>query len=1456
MSDPLRLLLLEDNPADAELNARILRRAGMAFESRRVEDRDAFLAALAGFRPHAILADFGLPHFDGRMALRLTRERDPDLPFIFVTGALGEEGAVELLRNGASDYILKDRLARLPDVLDRVLETARQRAALREAEQALKASEERFRTLVETTLDWIWEIDAQGRYTYVSPISLPLLGYAPDELRGRRPFALMPPEEARRVGALFEEIACMRRPFAMLENICRHKDGRLIVLESSGTPIFGADGEFLGYRGVDRDITSRKNNEAVLLLQARRATGLLELPRAAERMEEVEFMQFGQELAEELTQSQIAFIHFVNEDQETIELATWSRRTVSDHCQAADEAHCPVSQAGIWAEALRRCEPVMFNDYATTTGRQGLPDGHADLKRLITLPVMEGERVRMMAGVGNKPTPYTELDVETVQLIANETWRIVRQRRSDQALRESEERLDLALAASELGLWDWRVQTGVTGFNDRWAGILGFTLESLQPTTIETWHAFCHPDDLRQARVRMERHFRRETPDYEAEVRMRHKDGHWVWTLERGKVVEWDADGRPIRMAGTQLDITTRKQTEESLRKLSLAVEQSPASIVITDLDARIEYANPAFTRVSGYELDEAAGQNPRILQSGHTPKEVFNDLWDTLGRGEVWRGEFHNRRKDGTEYVELATISPVREPDGRVTHYLAVKEDISERKRVEQELDHYRLHLEELVEVRTSERRLAEEHSRLILESSADGLFGVDIEGQVTFINPAACAMLGYTAEQLLGRSTHGLIHNRDSDGTPDPREDGPVQETLRQGRVMRQDEDVFWRSDGQPLPVTYSSHPIYRDGGIVGAVVSFFDISAQKQTEAAREVALAEAERLARLKSEFLANMSHEIRTPLNAVLGFAQVGAREHDARRSREFFEHILDSGRMLLGIVDDILDFSKIEAGKLVITNGRVDLREAIERSADLLRIRAKDKGLSFRVEESEDLPASFVGDDLRLAQILGNLLSNAIKFTEHGEVDFAIERHADWLLLRVTDTGIGMREDQLANLFHHFEQADGSITRRFGGSGLGLAISKRLVEMMGGEIQARSRFGEGSLFEVRLPLVAPQGRIGERRPAADGAAPSRKEPRLLGLRILVAEDNPANRLVLEELLKAEGCRLVQVENGLQAVERIGEAPTAFDLVLMDIQMPVMDGFEATLRIHERTPELPIIGLTAHAMPSERGRCLSAGMVDHIAKPVDLDQLVETIRHHSQVRGATGSPMDAKSPGAAPVSANEESPPPDSAPRSGSWVDWSALEARYAHNPRFLPNLISTTLESNADQSARLREAASQGDSALMAFIAHRLKGTAGNLFAKRLHDLAANLEESARARYAEAPRLAYRLAEAMESFLEEIGPNRWPRDQSPPERTPPMTDEDDAAVLPRVLEQLESLLADDDTSANQTYDRHQALLRRAFGEPAERLGAEIKRFDYQAASDTLTSLRVDPASRDATGPRS
>jgi signal transduction histidine kinase/ActR/RegA family two-component response regulator len=425
-----------------------------------------------------------------------------------------------------------------------------------------------------------------------------------------------------------------------------------------------------------------------------------------------------------------------------------------------------------------------------------------------------------------------------------------------------------------------------------------------------------------------------------------------------------------------------------------------------------------------------------------------------------------------------------------------------------------------------------------------------------------------------------------------------------------LRIDDETYWHADGHPLPVALASHPIIEKGEIVGAVVSVVDVSVQRAATLAREQALVAAENLARARSEFLANMSHEIRTPMNGVLGFAHIGWRNcRNPDKVRNAFEKILTCGNQLLGVVNDILDFSKIDAGKLEVEQAEMSISDVLDSAVEQIADRARAKGLGLRQERSADLPPTCIGDPLRLGQILLNLLTNAVKFTKVGSVTLSAARDGEQLVFRVTDTGIGMTTEQLGYIFNPFQQADSSITRNYGGTGLGLAICKRLLDLMQGEIRAESTGGVGSLFEVRLPYV-PSVPPPERSPANSLTLPAKP---LAGVVILLAEDDDTSQKMLEILLQEDGARVVTVGDGAAALARVVvDGPSAYDIVLMDIQMPVMDGFEATQRILEIAPDLPIVGQTAHAFDEDRDKCLATGMVGHIAKPIDQQALAKLV----------------------------------------------------------------------------------------------------------------------------------------------------------------------------------------------------------------------------------------------------
>ncbi len=651
-----------------------------------------------------------------------------------------------------------------------------------------------------------------------------------------------------------------------------------------------------------------------------------------------------------------------------------------------------------------------------------------------------------------------------------------------------------------------------------------------------------------------------------------------------------------------------------------LLLESVAEGIFGIDRQGRATFINPAALAMLGYATEEVIGAPIHALMHHSYPdggpySKDACPTYQTLFDGQTRHVKNdHFWRKDGSHFPVEYRTAQIRERD-EIIGAVLVFHDTSERLRIENELNQHRNHLEVLVAQRTIQLQEAEQKSRLILEASADGLYGMDNAGNLIFINPAGSRMLGYTADDLIGRPVHATLHHTHVDGSPFPTTACPMLLALRNGESARNDDDLFWRADGTPLPVATAVQPMRQAGRVVGAVVSFNDISQRKALDAARDQALHEAERLARVKSEFLANMSHEIRTPLNGVLGFAQIGYRDSAGRdRASETFAKILQSGQLLLGIINDILDFSKIEAGKLRVESVPVELLAVLREVTNLMNERAQAKGLVFKIRKAPDLPAVCNSDPVRLGQILINLLANAVKFTEAGSVTLGIAREGGQLVFTVTDTGIGMTAKQMARLFRPFEQADGSTTRRFGGTGLGLAITHRLLQLMDGEIRVDSQIGEGSRFEVRLPCVE-ACLMPVRHTVEEARNPTLP---LAGLNILVAEDNEVNQEVIRELLSGDGARVTLAGNGREAVELVlSQGGGSFDAVLMDIQMPEMGGHEATRRILELAPDLPIIGQTAHAFAEEKAACMAAGMVAHIAKPLDPDALVELILRHAR-----------------------------------------------------------------------------------------------------------------------------------------------------------------------------------------------------------------------------------------------
>ncbi|MCF7936410.1 MAG: response regulator [Synergistales bacterium] len=980
--------------------------------------------------------------------------------------------------------------------------------------------------------------------------------------------------------------------------------------------------------------------------------------------------------------------------------------------------------------------------------------------------------------------------------------------------------------------------------------MLGYTLEELPGGPLSSLNRLIHPDDLKEADALLARHLRGETERYEAEFRMRRKDGRWAWILDRGKVIDRTEEGEALRVFGTHMDITERKEAERELhktrRQFMETVESIEEIVVQIDSDHTIQLANEAASEKLGIPGERFPGSKCHRLF--HDRTEPFEDC---PARRAMETGRMTSAPRtlpDGT--ILSRTVYPIADGEGRVTGATILAADITAR--------------------REAERKLHDSRRLLIdtVESLNQNLLQIDSDFSIQLANRTVSRNLGIPQERFPGRRCYEIVHGRAS-----PCPDCPAREAMetggRAGAVAHYPSGRI--IERTVYPITDSR------GSVTGATLLAVDITERKKAEE-RLRADEEAARAAnRAKSVFLATMSHEIRTPLNGVIGMTELLLDSSLNEEQRRFAEIVRASAESLLYIINDILDFSKIEADRLTLESESFDLRELMEDLGATLALQAHAKGLEFLCAAEPCRPMVVRGDPGRLRQILTNLAGNAIKFTERGEVVVraaveAEEEGALSLRFTVRDTGIGIPPEKQESLFDAFTQGDSSPTRKSEGTGLGLAISRRLVALMGGEIGLESTPGEGSTFWFTLRL--PREPEGEREapaelaglrvlvvddnaanreilsrqtvcwgmrptvladgqealrslrrerekgdpfkavlldlwmPGMDGgrlARSIRAEPPLAGLklillvslgsehlllreqrglfdarlskpvrrrelrlalartlgggpgepvrseaaqggvspvppertgRILVAEDNSTNQKVLASMLDRQGRSADIVPDGGEALKALQAAP--YDLVILDVQMPVMDGLETAREIRRRgiaasrgDARIPVIAMTAYALQGDRRRCLDAGMDDYIAKPViprDLARMLEKwlpaagSGEHRQVQGEQPLPSSAGTVAEEGQAGNEEP------------LVWDS--AGFLHHMEgdrdAARQIVAVFLEDAPARARELREALEQGDGQTAGKKAHSLKGIAATIGGEALRRAALAAEEAGR----------------------------------------------------------------------------------------------------------------------------
>ncbi|MDH4319352.1 MAG: PAS domain S-box protein, partial [Desulfobulbaceae bacterium] len=657
-----------------------------------------------------------------------------------------------------------------------------------------------------------------------------------------------------------------------------------------------------------------------------------------------------------------------------------------------------------------------------------------------------------------------------------------------------------------------------------------------------------------------------------------HKDGMRKW-LEIYENPIMGEGGEVVAVEGLANDVTVKIINESALRRTNKQLEKifETTLFFIAYLDRAFNFirVNRAYADASACSPDSFVGKNHFDLYPNEENQRIFEEVVATGVPYTVHAKpfEYPDQPERGVTYWDWA-LYPIKGMDGAVEFLILALVDVTLTKRHELELKQHRDQLEELVQKRTAALLESEEQVRLLLNSTAEAIYGFDRNGNCTFCNPACLRMLGYADQQdLLGKNIHEVIHHTRSDGTPYPIEECNFHKVYELGEPAHVEDELLWKKDGSSFPVEIWSYPIIKRDEVLGVVVTFIDITDRKNKEmeiertlAALEKARRDADLATKAKSNFLANMSHEIRTPMNAIIGLAHLAQQTELSLKQRDYLQKIDISAKSLLGIINDILDFSKIEADKLTMESVDFYLDNVLANVVNTVSYKVKENGLILRTNISEDLPFNLKGDPLRLNQILANLLSNAVKFTGKGEVviDIALEEtRGDLVKLRfsVKDTGIGLNTEQIKGLFQAFNQADTSTTRMYGGTGLGLAICKKLINMMNGNIWVKSVPKEGSTFLFTAEFKR------QVQPSQEIAIYSQE---LQGSHVLIGIEDEMTRRFLRKAIESYALIVDAVSRGEDVVAELRRygSRKLYSLLILDGKMSGMSGLETVKRIKE------------------------------------------------------------------------------------------------------------------------------------------------------------------------------------------------------------------------------------------------------------------------------------------------
>lgn len=1146
------------------------------------KDQQQMQTMLIDTPPDIIISDFDLPDSLLKTIEKVIEPFSVEVPLIYLEGVKSQQNSIHTIRSGVWDYISKDQLSKLAPSVYSALKYSKVIRERQLAEEALIESRDRYLSIFKSSNDGFLLFDVKTfELTDYNPKILELFEVSEVEIRD--------------IG--METYSCVEEGYTL-------ERSREYIEEAR-------KGNSVAFQWLNITTNGRKfwTYNSFSFVQIKDQSQLLLVIRdidAQKRMEEslIESQEHFRALAENSPDVIMRF------DRDHRHVYVNSAVIGSTGLHIKDFLNKSHREMGIFSEDLIRMWEEALDQVFSSAKPQ-----------TIVFDFQLGE-----SNTSFEWRLYPEIgSSEAIESVIGVARDITESKQSQEALLRSEERLNLALTATGLGLWDWNLVTNEVYFSPIWFSMLGYGPDEL-PQELETWSSLQHPDDVENSLSIVNEVIKKRDPSFEIEFRLKQKNESYIWVRSTGRAVSFDAEGNTTRLTGIHENIDKRKRgelvqqvlfdisnavsTTQSLDELYLKIRESLGEVLDTTNCFLALYNEDSDTLSLPFMEDEKDSftefparktLTSYVIKTGEAQLVDVEREKELISQGEIepvgapcnsWLGvPLKHEEKNVGVFAVQSYSEDVTYTKSDAALLVFASDQIAmaiDRKRHQDNI------------------RTTQERQRRVFESSPDPMIVTDSDAMILDFNSAFVEAFNVNPDLIYGEKVFRFINKKDWRAAI-----SDFSETWKLGYLKNLEYQVV-RPDGTAFDAEVSSGAIYTTNGKPDSMVIILkNINERKEAERNLLDAKRKAEESDKLKTAFLSNMSHEIRTPMNAIVGFSDLLSDEHlKPEERRDFISQINQGADDLMRLIDDIIDIAKIEAGQVNVHIAECFVRDMFKELhlsfLQIIKRTAKDK---VSISLKWDWPVNelvIYTDPFRLKQILVNLLSNAVKFTEEGEIVLGLEEHPKGILFYVKDSGIGIRQEKQKLIFDRFMQGHETKTKLYGGTGLGLAISKNLTQILGGEIGVNSQSGEGAKFWFILPLneVPLKYEAALRTPVSDVKSWE-------GKRILIAEDDHSNYYFLNEALRDTGAEILWAQDGEETLEVFRENPD-LNIVLMDINMPLINGYECTRIIKKERPDLPVIAQTAYAMSGEREISKKAGCDDYLSKPIKVAELLDAI----------------------------------------------------------------------------------------------------------------------------------------------------------------------------------------------------------------------------------------------------